>query len=231
MIRHYFNLCLLFFSTVISFGQYTKIGSGGFASGNFGPLRTDTSAAYYSRFAFIYPEATLTNLKHGDSISAISFFHRSFDSMRGNCNMKIFLKSTNQSDFGANSLNWSAESRNSTIKVFDGNPKNLISNSPQEVFFKLDKPYGWDTAGGKRHLEVLVEYSQKMNQVGTMNWFVESSFYVPGFISANESKYLYGSSTNGMDSMTTFSSSVNTPRGPLNVFFHLWCPNRRACQV
>ncbi|MDG2042285.1 MAG: T9SS type A sorting domain-containing protein [Bacteroidia bacterium] len=209
MIRHYFNLCLLFFSTVISFGQYTKIGSGGFASGNFGPLRTDTSAAYYSRFAFIYPEATLTNLKHGDSISAISFFHRSFDSMRGNCNMKVFLKSTNQSDFGANSLNWSAESRNSTIKVFDGNPKNLISNSPQEVFFKLDKPYGWDTTGGKRHLEVLVEYSQKMNQVGTMNWFVESSFYVPGFISANESKYLYGSSTNGMDSMTTFSSTIH----------------------
>lgn len=209
MIRRYLNLILFVFSTLISFGQYTKIGNGGFSSGNFGPLRTDTSSAYYSRFAFIYPEATLTNLKHGDSISAISFFHRSFDSLRGNCNMKVFLKSTNQSDFGANPLNWTAESRNLMIKVFDGNPKNWIGNLPQEVFFKLNQPYGWDTTGGKRHLEILVEYSQKMNQVGTMNWFVESSFYVPGFISANESKYLYGSSSNGMDSMTTFSSTIH----------------------
>ena len=79
MIRRYLNLILLVFSTVLAFGQYTKIGNGGFSSGNFGPLRTDTAAAYYSRFAFIYHSTTLSNLNHGDSISALSFFHESFD--------------------------------------------------------------------------------------------------------------------------------------------------------
>jgi hypothetical protein len=208
MIRRYLNLILLVFSTVLAFGQYTKIGNGGFSSGNFGPLRTDTSAAYYSRFAFIYPSSTLINLNHGDSISAISFFHESFDSMRGNCNMKVYLKSTSQSDFGTNSLNWSAESR-TMVSVYDGNPKNMIGNIPQEMMFKLSQPFAWDTTGGNIHLEILVEYSQRTNQVATMNWSVESSFYVSGFVSPNESKYLYGTSTSGMDSITSFSSSIH----------------------
>jgi hypothetical protein len=208
MIRRYLNLFLLVFSTVLAFGQYTKIGNGGFSSGNFGPLRTDTSAAYYSRFAFIYPSSTLANLNHGDSISAVSFFHESFDSMRGNCNMKVYLKSTNQSDFGSNSLNWSAESRTMT-SIYEGNPKNMIGSSPEEVMLLLSQPYVWDTTGGKIHLEILVEYTQTTNQVATMNWSVESSFYVSGFVSPNESKYLYGTSTSGMDSMTSFSSSTH----------------------
>ena len=42
-----------------------------------------------------------------------------------------------------------------------------------------------------------------------MNWSVESSFYVSGFVSPNESKYLYVTSTSGMDSMTSFSSSTH----------------------
>lgn len=208
MIRRYLNLILILFLSVLSFGQYTKIGNGGFASGNFGPLRTDTSSSYFSRFAFIYPSSTLTNLKYGDSISALSFFYESFDSIRGNCNMKVFLKSTSQADFGATALNWSAESR-TMVPIYDDNPKKLIGSIPQEILLKLSKPYAWDTTGGKIHLEILVEYTQKVNQVGTMNWSVESSFYVPGFVSQNESKYIYGTSNSGIDSTTTFSNSIH----------------------
>ena len=208
MISRYLNLTFLIFLSVLAFGQYTKIGNGGFASGNFGPLRTDTSSSYFSRFAFIYPSSTLNNLKHGDSISALSFFYESFDSIRGNNNMKVYLNSINKADFGTTALNWSAESR-TMVLIYDDNPKKLLSSMPQEVLLKLSKPYAWDTTGGKIHLEILVEYTQKTNQVGTMNWSVENSFYVPGFVSQNESKYIYGTSSTGIDSITSFSNSIH----------------------
>ena len=207
-IRSVFLFFFVLYST-FGFGQYTQIGTGGFPSSNFGPIRTDTASAYYSRFAFIYPKSTLTNLKPGDSISAISFQHRSFDSLRGKCSMKVYLKATNQSDFGAGSINWLAERRNGMTSIYEGNPSQLLGNTPGEVVFKLSQPYAWDTSGGRIHLQLLVEYTQTTNQVESMNWMVESSFYVPGFVSGNESKYIYGPSTNGLDSSTTFSSSIH----------------------
>ena len=144
-IRSVFLFFFVLYS-IFGFGQYTQIGTGGFPSSNFGPIRTDTASAYYSRFAFIYPNSTLTNLKPGDSISAISFQHRSFDSLRGICSMKVYLKATNQSDFGAGSINWLAERRNGMTSIYEGNPSHLLGNTPGEVIFKLSQPYAWDTS-------------------------------------------------------------------------------------
>ena len=202
---------LLFFTLLglSSLAQKTNVGNGAFTSGNFGPIRTETAVNYYSRFAFIYPEGTLTNLKHGDSIAAISFQHRSFDTLKGLCNLKVYLKATNRADFGSGTLNWLAESRNDMVKIFDGSPIGLIKNSPREVLFKLPQSYRWDTTGGKRNFEILVEYTQNTNQASTFNWYVETSATVSGFVSSNESKFIYGNSAAGMDSITSSSSSIH----------------------
>lgn len=194
----------------MSNAQYTQIGAGGFTNANFGPITTDTLPAFYSRFAYIYPSATLTNLNHEDTITALGFRHRGFDSLRGNCNMKIYLKSTSQPDFGTAALNWLAEARNGMTLVYSGNPKDIIGNSPSDAVFQFNQTtkFPWDTAGASINLEILIEYTQTTNQEVRMNWYHENSFFVPGFVSANESKFIFGSSTSGMDSITNSNSII-----------------------
>jgi len=210
MILRYCLLFLLTSFSLLASAQYTTVGDGSNLSGNFGPLRTDTLPAYYSRFAFIYPEASLDSLTHGDSIYAISFRHRSFDSLRGNCNLRVFIKSTSASRFDSAALNWALESRSNGMQlIYDANPKKLLGNSPKEVIFPLDSPMGWDTTGGIKNLEILVEYTQRTNQVATMNWFVETRFFVPGFVNDHEVKFRYGTSTSGVDSITTSNTSIH----------------------
>lgn len=200
-----FTLMLLWSSA-----QYTQIGSGGFSNTNFGPLRTDTSVNYYSRFAMIYPAATLGDLTHGDELAALAFSHNSFDTMRGTGQLKIYLKSTSQSDFGAGALNWLAEARNGMTLVYSGDPNGLINPSPSDVLFKFNQvnQYIWDTSGNAINLEVLVEYQQTTKQDGYIDWFCENSSTVSGFVSPNENKYRYGSSVAGLDSLTNFSSII-----------------------
>ena len=190
--------------------QYSQVGDGAFSSGNFGPIATDTLPAFYSRFAFIYPSITLTNLSHGDSIRALGFQFDAFDSLRGNCNMRIFLKSSVQADYGALPINWLAESRNGMTLVYDGSPKTIIGDKPGEAVFVFNQVAGWkmDTSGMATNLEVLIEYYQSTNQVERFNWKVENNVSVTGFISANEGKYVLGASTSGMDSVTTGSTII-----------------------
>ncbi len=192
--------------------QYVQIGDGGFANGNFGPVTTDTLPAFYSRFAHIYPAASLGDLADGDSLTALVFKHRAFDSLQGSCNVKIYLKSTSQADFGATALNWLAETRNDMTLVFQGDIKDIVGDKPGDavfIFNQIDK-FAWDTTGMAINMEMLIEYTQSTNQLERMNWYVENSFTIPSFFSANESKYIFGSSTSGLDSIT-ISSSVIKP--------------------
>ncbi len=190
--------------------QYTQIGNGGFSNANFGPLRTDTVANYYSRFAMIYPAATLGDLTHGDQLAALAFSHNSFDTIRGSGQLKIYLKSTSQANFGTGALNWLAEARNGMTLVYSGDPNGLINPSPSDVLFKFNQvnQFTWDTSGNAKNLKVLVEYRQTTKQDGNIDWFCENSSTVTGFVSSNESKYRYGSSAAGLDSLTNFSSII-----------------------
>lgn len=202
-------LAFVFIFTLFSgYAQYTQIGTGLFSSANFGPMRSDTTPSYYSKFAFTYPQASLTDLEHGDTLRALSFFYNAFDSLRGGVNMRILIASSASFDFGFAPLNWDSTSRNDMVEVYNGNPKNIIGNSPGEVLFEFTQPYAWDTSGGKVHLKLLVEYVQSTNQTGIFQWNVENGFSVPGFQSANEAKYIFGTSNTGIDSITTMSSLI-----------------------
>lgn len=201
---------LLSILALVATAQFTQIGNGGFTNTNFGPLRSDTVANYYSRFAMIYPSVTLGDLRHGDHISALAFSHNSFDTMRGSGLVKIYIKATSQTDFGSGSINWLAQSRNGMILVYSGDPYPLIDSEPSSVFFQFNKvnKYTWDTTGGATHLQVLIEYQQTTKQDGSIDWFCENASSVSGFTSANESKYVFGTSSPGLDSITTFSSII-----------------------
>jgi len=208
MLRKILITHLLSVVCLLANAQYTQIGTGTFSSANFGPLRTDTTSSYYSKFAFTYPSATLSTMQHGDSVRALSFFFNSFDSLRGDCNLRILLAASDSADFGAASLNWDSASRVSALEVYNGNPKGTIGSIPGEAIFNFDEPFVWDTTGGRIHLQVFVEYIQTTNQSGIFLWDVETAFSVPGFSSANESKYLFEISNTGIDSITNRSSII-----------------------
>ncbi len=190
-------------------GQYTQIGEGGFASSSFGPFKTDLSSAFYSRYAYIYPSGALFNLKHGDSITAFEFKHRINDTLAGNCNLKIYVKNSSQADYGTGTINWLAQSRLGTTLVYEGNPKSAMGNIPGDALFRFNQvdAFVFDTTNGN-NLEVLVEYTQNTNQSEVVQFYCESSFYVPAYISNDETKFISGSSTSGMDSITNSSSSI-----------------------
>lgn len=187
--------------------QYTQIGDGLFRSGNLGPIATDTLPAFYSRFAYIYPEASLTNLQNNDTIFALGFDHFSFDSLRGNTNIKIYIKPTSASDFGVGNINWLAETRSGMTLVYEGDGKDVIGLGPKKAVFVFNEVVGykWENTGA-RNLQILVEYTQTTNQVERFPWYMETSASVPAFASNNEVKYIFGSSTSGLDSITNRSS-------------------------
>lgn len=190
-----------------AYAQYTQIGTGAGTNARYGPIMTDTVPSAYSRTAYIWPQATLTNLVHGDTISAFSFKHQNFDTMRGSCKMKIYVKSTSVSDFGIGPLNWLAESRNGMTLVYEDDIKSQIKAEPGYALFEFNKTkYRFDTTGKAVNLQVLVEYTQNTNQDAVLPWKFETNATVTGFFSGNEGKFLAGTSTSGMDSMTTYNS-------------------------
>ena len=206
------KLLLLYFTlfiSVVTNAQYTEVGQGAFTRNNIGPIVSDSgSSAYYSRMAYIYPAMTIAGLNHGDSITALSFKSSNFDTLRAPTRMKIYIKATSKADFGAGSLNWLAESRNGMELVYDNDPSPVIGDKPKYVPFIFDnnKKFFWDTTGGKVNFQILIEYTQRTNQVEPIRWYVENNASVNGFVSVNEGKFLYGPDTSGMDSMTSVQS-------------------------
>ncbi len=205
-----FLFTLLASAIQLAKAQYTQVGNGGFTSSVYGPTSTDVSAAFYNRHAYIYPSASLGYLSHGDTITALAFKHNSFDSLAGTTSLKIYVKNTANADFGTAALNWMAESRNGMTLVYEGDPKNIIGNTPGFAAFLFNKvsTYTFDTTGNKTNLQILVEYKQNTTQAAALPWYCENAFYVPSFTSNNETKFIRGTSTSGFDSITNASSII-----------------------
>ncbi len=206
MTRNILFTLLLSACCSMSFAQYTQIGNASLSTYFFGPISPDSALNAYSKYAYTYPAATLSTLQHGDTIRSLSFFFNDSDSLQGNCNMRILLASSSDADFGPSRLNWDRTARSGMLEVFNGSPKNIIGNTPGEKRFPFSKAFGWDTTGGRTNLRVLVEYTQSTKQVGRLTWNVETGSTVPGFVSNNETKYIFGASTStgnySIDSIT-----------------------------
>lgn len=215
----FFALCLCLFAAQPLRAQYTVIGTrqmGGTA--NFGPMLADDTANRYSRFAYIYPSASLGNLKHGDTIRSVEFFKDGFGTLKGNVQFRLFIGNSARADFGMGSTDWKDESQKSYMKkVYDGNPSSQISDAPGYQRFDFSNPdfYVFDTTGGKIHLEILTEYICDSAQSQLITWAYEGSFTVSAFVSSNESKWKRGTFT-PVD--YTNLESVNKPHLKINYF-------------
>ena len=156
--------------------------------------RTDSVNAF-SRHAYIYPSATLGDLAHGDSIRMIEFFKTNDFVYAGTPNFKMYVGMSDSADFGAGNIqSWSTEtSRKGVQKVFDGSIQSIVDATAGYKAFAFDTMFVFDTTQGS-HLKILVEFYQNTAQtVGLIPlWAYENNFSVTGFVSNNETKYIFG---------------------------------------
>lgn len=209
MKRHYLTLFILFIfcltSSVLE-AQVLTIGNTSFTGSNFaGPMNTSTSANASSRYAYIYPASVVSALKHGDSIRSISF-HRNGGggSVSGNSNLKIFMRTTVNSNYGTGNINWvNRTSSTGMTKVYDESPNDEIDSTEGWKRFTFSTPFVFDTIFGT-NLEILVEYTQVSAQMNNVFWSFENSGTVSGFTS-NQTKFFR---TNGGTLSDTSNSST-----------------------
>ncbi|MEZ4803976.1 MAG: T9SS type A sorting domain-containing protein [Bacteroidia bacterium] len=201
------SLCFLFILSN-SNSQVIILGNGSFNGSNFaGPINSSTSAGASSRYAYIFPENTVSSLRHNDTITSISFLRNGGDSIIGNANMKIFMRTTVNSDYGIGNINWvGLTGTTGMTKVYDKNPQDEIDSLQGWVRFLFSTPYVVDTVLGK-NLEILVEYIQTSAQSSNIFWTFENSGSVFGY-GNNQTKF---TRTNGgtLTDTTNVSSELH----------------------
>ncbi len=211
-------LLLVFLANTKVEAQYTSIGDVTFASNTFGPMvaRSDSANAY-SRHAYIYPEASLGRLRHGDSIRMIQFYKLGANVYLGDPSFRIYIGMSDSSDFGfSNIKSWTSELKaNGVMKVFDNTISSIVDASEGYKSFPFDSVFLFDTTKGK-NLKIMVEFEQNQIQnAGIPTWGYENDNSVAGFVSNNESKYDYNPS-----SLLTDSTRFTNVRKPSIRLFH-----------
>ncbi|MCB9246386.1 MAG: hypothetical protein H6606_08140 [Flavobacteriales bacterium] len=204
---------------VWSYAQYTIIGQNSYwGSNTFGPMTTNTTQnSAYNRHAYIYPEATLGVLQHGDSIRSLEFFKSSTAGFLGDPQFRIYLNNSILPDYGSTNLNWvSRTTATGAQKVFDGDPTAIAAGGTGWKRFTLDRPYVYDTTRG-RNLEILVEFIQDTAHAVPVTWVYENNLTVPQFVSNNETKFIFGT---GTPAATTNNSNLRKPYIRINFFRH-----------
>lgn len=198
---------ILFFISISSYSQYTSIGNGAFTSLIVAPMYSTTNAPQYNRCAYVYPASSFTGLRHGDTITSISFFAANSDPMRGNPNFKIYLANSIFSDLGPTALDWNSTINQSEL-VYDDNPAALVNGVSGFVRFPFNQSSGYkfDTTGGAIHLMVMVEYEQTDSQSSNIFWYAENRATVPAYQSNNETKYISGIDITNKDTFLSGSS-------------------------
>ncbi len=206
-----FKILFAFILLLLTFpghAQVITLGSGSFTGSNFaGPCNTSTVSGAHSRYAYIFPASLLTSLKDGDSIRSISFMRNAGGSISGGANMKIYIRTTVNSDYGSKSVNWAnLTGATGMKKVYDSDPTSDIGGTSGWVRFTFSAPYVVDTVLGK-NLEVLVEYRQNSSQSSDIFWNFENSATVTGY-QTNQTKFARVNGGTIADT-TNFSSELH----------------------
>jgi hypothetical protein len=214
-----FWLFLIIFSIHSQIGkaQIIELGSGSFTgTNNAGPVNSTAIVSPTSRYAYIFPQSLVSTLVHGDSITSLDFLRTGGDTLMNTCNMKIFMRMTLNTTYGANNINWVNQSKVIGMKkVYDQNPKNDVGRKNTWVKIPLNTAFFVDTFFGK-NLEILVEFTQSGASTTTMLWAYENRFSINGYAN-NQCKYYRGSGGVLPDTSVTGSDfhpsiKINFPR-------------------
>lgn len=186
----YFCFMRNWFLALISFlflsgealSQFVQIGNGSYVGTVGGPvIARNTMADYQSKYAYIFPQSVLGNMRHGDSLNSLSFMRTDGASFDGNCSLRIWLNNTTLSDWGSTPISFKGQIDSGT-QVYHNHPKTHIG--PDDRFYKIpfDKTYVFDSTKGN-NLVLLVYYEQFDTIKGSIRFYFEGSNTVSGYYS------------------------------------------------
>ena len=162
------------------FSQFVQIGEGAYLGTVAGPVITRNNMAnYQSKYAYIFPNSVLKNMKHGDSLNSLSFMRSDGDGFNGNCSLRIWLNNTNLADWGGDPISFQQQT-SSGIEVYYNHPKTHIGIDDQFYKIPFDKPYFFDSSKGK-NLALMVLYEQFDTIKGSVRFYFEGSNTVSGY--------------------------------------------------
>ncbi|MFN3528461.1 MAG: T9SS type A sorting domain-containing protein [Bacteroidia bacterium] len=213
-------------------GQSVQVGTNQFASNftapsqnDFGPVRTRGNGPSAARYAFIYPSSLLLGIPNNASISSLEFSRggsvggvaSSLTPIQGTPNMKIYLRNVTMNDYGPGSINWVSRA-NAAHLVYDGNPAAFMDSTNGFKRFDLDTAFTYQAGS---NIEMLIEYTQSVGQLGDIRWFYNSDGAVPQYLPNSTKTILLDSAAFPNDS--TVNSNTRKPAvrfnfpSPINV--------------
>lgn len=164
------------------FSQFIQLGNGAYLGTVAGPIiQRNNVADYQSKYAYIFPQGVLGNMKHGDSLLSLSFMRSEGASFNGNCSLRMWLHNVNKSDWGSIPISFK-EYTDSATQVYYNQPQTHIGADDQFYKIPFDKPYVFDSTQGS-NLALLVFYEQMDTIKGSIRFYFEGSVTVSGYYS------------------------------------------------
>jgi len=196
MLRKYLLLLWIGACASVSLSaQYVQIGEGGYAGSNAGgPMNSTTLNNAWSKFAYIWPQSLLGNLRHGDTIKSLEFYKDASTAMQASPSLTIWVGMADTAGFRNVPLSFSKETTSGMLKVYDRNPASDVSGTDGWKKFPLYlAPFVVDTTKGL-HLKILVAYNQTGAQTANIPWLYDNRFSLPG-LSVGQTRFQTGTGT------------------------------------
>ncbi len=211
--KSFLFFCLFFVLSLFQkeelFAQSVTIGPAATTTNSitYGPMTSGTTAARYSRHAYIYGANLLGDITNGDRIEALAFRKSATTAPTGASNFKVYIKNISASDWGTGNVNWTTEIANATL-VYNSSPNTIVGNTAGFKTFPFLTPYIYNSANGT-NIAILVEYTQTAASTA-ITWVYDTQTGVPSY-ATNQTKYISSTSTSTPTNLLS-STSVNHPQ-------------------
>jgi hypothetical protein len=210
------SFCFLFFAQQ-SFAQLYQVAGTCTSLGSalYGPMNSSTNSSATNRTAIIYPATQLTGIAN-QQLSSIYFNKITATNLGGTPSLKVYLKETSSSDYGAGAADWTTQVTGATL-VYAGNPAAATSGAAgwKQLAFSTNFTYS-----GTNNLMVLFEYLNTGNTT-SVTWQYE--YTAPCVVTTNSNTTKYINTTTGTVGASLSSSEYR--RAAIGFDYVVTCPS------
>ncbi|GAA4768296.1 MULTISPECIES: T9SS type A sorting domain-containing protein [Flavobacterium] len=189
--------------------------SGGISTNIYGNMNSVATANATSRSAIIYPATQLAGIS-GQVLNAVYFKRMAASgTMGGSPTLKVYLKETSATDFGAAAIDWATEIATATL-VYDSNPSVATGSSAGWKSFSFSNNF---TYSGTQNLAVYMEYVNTASSTA-IGWDYEYGTPCISTTNSNTTKYINNTTGTPGASLT----STNYRRPQIGFDYVVTCP-------
>ena len=179
--------------------------SGGISTNIYGNMNSVATANATSRSAMIYPATQLAGIS-GQVLNAVYFKRMTATgTMGGSPTLKVYLKETSATDFGATAIDWATEIATATL-VYNSNPSVATGSSAGWKSFSFSSNF---TYSGTQNLAVYMEYVNTAASTA-IGWDYEYGSPCISTTNSNTTKYI--NNTTGTPGVSLTSTNYRRPQ-------------------